>query len=66
MGQEKSPRLFHIFKLPPHQRTAVCGYVAESDPKSGTPNDKAYPRCEDCMMWFKSLCWKREESEDKS
>lgn len=53
-------KLFHIFKLAPKQREAVCGYVAASDPKSGNP-DNAFPKCEECMFWFKALCWKREE-----
>jgi hypothetical protein len=55
-----SAKLFHIFKLAPKQREAVCGYVAQSDPKT-VNQDNAYPRCEKCMEWFKSLCWKREE-----
>lgn len=51
--------LHHLFKMIPKQREAVCGYVACADPKS-VPQDKAFPRCEDCMAWFKSLCWKPE------
>jgi hypothetical protein len=55
-----SDKEFHIFKQAPNQREAACGYIAKSDPKS-FPQDKAYPRCEKCMEWFKGICWKREE-----
>lgn len=55
-------KLYHIFKLPPNQREAVCGLVAKSEPKA---DRESYPRCEACMAWFKSICWKAEPASAK-
>jgi hypothetical protein len=50
---------FHIFKDASAPRLAVCGYIAKSEPK--TSRDP-FPKCPECMEWFKNLCWKKEES----
>ena len=51
-------KLYHIFKLPPDHFVAVCGHVAKTEPKA---DRESYPRCEECMAWFKGICWKAEE-----